>query len=179
MSFETKPAFVSLGDWDDHSRTHPAMKFMEQYTLMFDRRGYNDGPYNDWMTDDSELTKGDGTHFTGGQNCWDASKEVYAPFKEYFHCPYYVVVTELDGGGYEMIGQAHVYGDLAGERQAGEPEKVKDPRHGRMWDVKIPGAFRFQYVKGGKNGWLLKRTDLHVDNMGAGMILVKRGVIKL
>jgi hypothetical protein len=183
-SFTTKPAFTSSGsDWDDSSRQHPAMKFMEEYTLMFDKRGYNSERYSDWMTEDATLTKGDGTSFSGGEACWEASKEVYAPFKEYMHCPYFLVVTPLEGmkeeEGYEMIGQAMVYGDLVGERQEGEPEKVKDPRHGRMWDVKIPGAFRFQYVKGGNNGWKLKKTDLHVDGMGAGMVLVKRGVMKL
>lgn len=154
------------------------MKWMESYTDFFDRKGYNDGPWSDWWTEDHVLYKADGTTVAGAEKAWEAAKEVYAPFSEYTHIPYYLVCHDTDDG-WEMIGQAHLYGNLVGERHEGEAPKVKD-KQGREWDVCIPGAFRFQYVKGkGKHGMALKRTDIHSDSMPAGMTLIKRGVIKL
>jgi hypothetical protein len=99
---------------------------------------------------------------------------VYAPFSDYNHVPYYLVCRDRDYG-WEMIGQAHLYGNLVGERGEGEPPKVTDKRTEKEYDVCVPGAFRFQYVKGkGKNGMALKRTDIHSDALAAGMTLIKR-----
>ena len=134
--------------------------------------------WTDWFTDDMVLTKGDGSVHKG-EAAWEASKEVYNAFAEYFHCPYYLVCTETDDG-WEMLGQAHIFGNLPGPRRDGEPPKVKDRRDGKEWDVCVPGAFRFRYVKGkGKHGMALSRTDLHGDTMPVGMTLIKRGVIQL
>jgi hypothetical protein len=171
-------AFVHADDWNDESRKHTAMKWMEDYARMFDRKGYHQEKWTDWLTEDIVLTKGDNTTHEG-EDAWNAAIAVYAPFTEYFHCPYYLVTTETSDG-WEMLGQAHIYANLAGQRGEGEPPQVKDRRDGKMWDVCIPGAFRFQYVKGkGAHGMALKRIDLHAENLAAVLTLVKRGVIQL
>ena len=36
MSFDTVPAFVHYADWNDTSRKHPAMAWMEAYTNKYD-----------------------------------------------------------------------------------------------------------------------------------------------
>ncbi len=179
MSFPTQPAFVLRGDWNDESRKHPAMKWMEDYTKMFDRKGYNTEKWIDWTTEDNVFTGADGTAYEGGEKAWEGASAVYQPFAEYTHHPYFAIAVKTDYG-YEMLGQAYLYGNLPGERGEGEPPKVTDRRDGKEWDVCIPGAFRFQYVKGkGKYGFALRRTDIHSDSMGAVMTLVKRGVIKM
>ncbi len=178
MSSPTQPAFVMRDDWNDESRNHPAMKWMEDYTRMFDQRGYNQEKWTDWFTEDMVLTKADGSVHKG-EAAWEASKEVYSAFTEYMHLPYFCVTIDTDDG-WEMVGQAHIYGNLPGQRGEGEPPKVKDSRDGKEWEVRIPGAFRFHYVKGkGKHGMALSATDLHGDSMPVGMTLIKRGVIKM
>jgi len=37
MSYKTQPAFVHQGDWDAESDSHPAMKWMHEYTNVFDK----------------------------------------------------------------------------------------------------------------------------------------------
>ena len=178
MSIPIQPAFVMRSDWNDESRKHPAMKFMEDYTRMFDQQAYKDETWTDWMTEDFVLTKADGTVHKGEAG-WNATGEAYNAFTEYINEPYFSTTIETDDG-WEMVGQAHIYGNLPGQRGEGEPPKVKDSRDGKEWDVCIPGAFRFQYVKGkGKHGIALSRTDLHGDSMPVGMTLIKRGVITM
>ena len=58
MSFPTQPAFVHNGSWDDTTRTHPAMEWMERYTKQaIDGRQMDDPSARaKWMTDDREST---------------------------------------------------------------------------------------------------------------------------
>lgn len=152
---------------------------MESYTRMFDRREYKTEPWSDWLTDDAVLMKADGGEVKGGEAAWVANQELFTPFTEYFHIPYYGVFTETDYG-WELIAQAWLFANLPGKRGDDEPPQVTDPRDGKKWDVRVPGAFRFQYAKGkGKTGMAVQRSDLHVDSMPASMILIKRGVMKL
>lgn len=157
MSYPTKSAFVHYGSWDDETRTHPAMKFMEDYTTgIIDTRSW-DTPVADWHTDDFVLNKADGSSAPGSQAAWNALQEVYGPFTANLHHPSYLVCHETEKG-WTMIGQATLYVTLVGPAGADE-KKVKSP-NGKEWDVAIPSAFRFDYVKTEK-GIRLARTDIH------------------
>lgn len=46
------------------------MKFMEDFTRMFDRRGVDTEAWQDWSTSDAVLNKSDGTSFQRGQASW-------------------------------------------------------------------------------------------------------------
>jgi hypothetical protein len=50
MSVPTTPAFVHAGTWDDETRKHPAMKWMEEYTINFNKRGDWDQEESDWVS---------------------------------------------------------------------------------------------------------------------------------
>lgn len=50
MSIPTTPAFIHVGTWDDETRKHPAMKWMEDFTLEFNKRVDWDKDGCDWVS---------------------------------------------------------------------------------------------------------------------------------
>ncbi|KAF3037728.1 hypothetical protein E8E11_005283 [Didymella keratinophila] len=175
MSFPTKPAFVHYGTWDDETRAHPAMKWMEQYTNQVDAKAA-DEVKNNWMAQDHFLVRSTGQKDTGAQASVDALyKEIYAPFAEHAHVPYHLVCYEVDDG-WEMMGLATVYWNLAvpGKQESGE--KVKD-KEGNEWDGAMPGAFNFHYRKEG-GGIRVTKTEIAADPTAAVVGMLKRGMMK-
>lgn len=178
MSVPTQPAFIHVGTWDDETRKHPAMKWMEEFTLNFNKRGDWGQDESDWLSSDTTLVKPDGSSHTGNGLAFKQSKEMYQFFTSEFHEPYFLVTWETKDG-WEMIGQAHLFANLPGEATPQEA-KVKDLQ-GREWDVKIPGGFRFEYVRqdgAPHDGIVLRRTEIMSDSMPAVQLLMARGVIK-
>jgi len=154
------------------------MKWMEEYTLNFNKRGDWSQDECDWFAPDFTLVKPDGSSHTGNAAAFKESKEMYQFFTSELHEPYFLVTWETKDG-WDMIGQAHLYANLPGPPMAQE-QKVKD-LSGNEWDVKIPGAFRFEYVRqqgAPHDGIVLKRTEIMSDSMPAVQILMGRGVIK-
>ena len=179
MSFPTQPAFIHMGTWDDETRKHPAMKWMEDYTLNFNARANWDQKSSDWHTSDFTLVKPDGSVYTEADEAFQQVKDMYSSFTKEFHEPYFLAVWETSEG-YEMLGQAHLFASCPGQPAQGE-RKVRDGQ-GREWDVKIPGAFHFWYVKkqGAAHGdYELRRTEISSDSLPAIQILMKRGVLKM
>ena len=179
MSFPTQPAFVHYGSWDDTTRKHPAMKFMEAYTNWFEENHFKEPAPTAWLTKDTSMVLADGRAFNGADAVWAAQPLTYGPFVQYYHQPYFVICVEIDDG-YEMIGQATVFANLPGE-PTGDEQKAADDK-GRKWDVGVPGAFRFIYKKepGAKNGlgFLLHRTEIMADSGPVVVKMLKRGVMK-
>jgi len=178
MSYST-PAFVSYGTWGPETRKNPAMKWMEDYTVnVIDKQQWS-LPYSEYHADDFSVLKPDGNEVEGGEQAWAAIKELYSPFTEHLHEPFFLSCHETDYG-WEMIGQAMVYANLQGKQAAGE-QKVKDLT-GKEWDIKVPGGFRFQYVKDAKakngGGIVLRMTQIMSDSGPAMMGMMKRGLIK-
>lgn len=104
---------------------------------------------------------------------------MYQFFTSEFHEPYFLATWESEKDTWDMIGQAHMYANLPGQATPQE-KKVKDLQ-GREWDVKIPGAFYFQYTKQSgapHGGMVLKKTEIMSDSMPAVQILMARGVLK-
>lgn len=192
MSFATKPAFVHYGSWDDETRKHPAMKWMyalpfpvrpsshlthprEQYTYKIDAKAV-DEVKKDWMADDHFLIRSTGQKDTGAQASLDALfKEIYAPFSKHAHVPTHLVCYEVDDG-WEMMGLATVYWNLAvpGKQESGE--KVKD-KQGNEWDGAMPGGFNFHYRKEG-GGIRVTKTEIAADPTAAVVGMLKRGMLK-
>ena len=132
----TKPAFVHSGDWSSESDSHPAMKWMHEYTNAFDTGDFK-RVIDDYHTkDEFTFVRSDGrVYHDTGDKLVALMQEVYGGFTAYTHIPYYLSCVENDDG-WEMIGQAHVYANLPGQPAQGEPPKVKD-EHGKEWDVKV------------------------------------------
>lgn len=82
MSFQTQQAFIHNGDWNEETRKHPAMKWMERYTReQVDARTWASGvDPNEWHTSDFALQKSDGTRREGADKANDALGEIYGPF---------------------------------------------------------------------------------------------------
>jgi hypothetical protein len=82
MSFPTQNAFVHTGDWDDETRKHPAMKWMEQYTrTQIDERAFMKGASpNEWHVSDFVLQKSDGTRREGADKTNETLTEIYGLF---------------------------------------------------------------------------------------------------
>jgi len=179
MSLPTHQAYIHSGDWDEETRRHPAMKWMEDYTRNLNAHGGWDKPSSDWHSSDFTLVKSDGSTYTGaGGECFEQVKGMYAPFTKEYHEPSFIVCWETPNGkGWQAIAQAHFFADCQGEAKSGE-KKVKDDQ-GQEWDVKIPGAFNFVYVKkeGAAHGDIeLQRAEIMVDSLPAVQILMARGV---
>jgi hypothetical protein len=170
----TTPAFVHRGTWDETTRKHPAMKWMEAFNKDFDTHG----PSPKWYTADASFQKADGTEFHGREQVMVANKELYGSLTSYFHEPYFVTCNETEDG-YEMLGQAKLFANLPGKPSAGE-RKVKD-KSGKEWDMSIPGAFHFWYVNDEKAenglGIAIKRTEIMSDGSVPMGIMLKRGLI--
>lgn len=83
-----------------------------------------------------------------------------------------------------MIATGLIYGDLIAEGGStkGQVPKVKD-HEGGEWDLKLSGAFRFEFVKdaGGPRepGILLKRVEIMIDSSAIVGRLLKGGVVGL
>jgi hypothetical protein len=177
MSVSTKPAFVHIGNWDEETRKHPAMKWMEAYTNFVDQRNF-DKLYSEWHTEDCEYHKHDGTVVSGGAECWRESEKTFGVFTSFLHRPYFLMCTETDNG-WEMLGQAYLCANIVGEPIAGE-KTVNDPDD-NAWDVVVPSGFHFEYVKDGNamhEGILMKKNETMSDSWPIMYILMRRGLFK-
>ncbi|KAK7184177.1 hypothetical protein DPSP01_001189 [Paraphaeosphaeria sporulosa] len=178
MSFPTTPAFVHAGTWDDETRKHPAMKWMENFTRTFNKREEWDKEESEWLSQDFTFVKPDGKSSTGNAVAFAESKNMYQHFTSEFHEPYFIITWETKDG-WEMIGQAHIFANLRGNATAQE-KKVQD-LSGRDWDIKIPGAFHFWYVKqdgAPHGGILMKKKEVMSDSLPVVQILTTRGVLQ-
>lgn len=202
MSFSTQPAFIHTGSWDDTTRGHPCMKWMycthaidlhslafflvylsnaarrEQYTNAVDAKAWDSEPSSNWMTSDHKLYKSTGELVSGGEaSFFCLSKELYAPFSAHLHDPDLLVCWESDGG-WEMLGVATVYWNLAVPSAAtSTSEKIKD-RTGKEWEGAAPGAFAFKYAKQADGGIKLAKSAIYTDSTKAVVEMMKRGMIK-
>ncbi|KAF3038963.1 hypothetical protein E8E12_001185 [Didymella heteroderae] len=175
MSFQTKPAFVHFGTWDDETRAHPAMKWMEQYTYSFDGKAI-DEVKNNAMSHDHVLIRTTGQKDSGAQASVDALyKEIYAPFAKWSHVPEHLICYEVDDG-WEMMGFATLWWNLAvpGKQESGG--KVKDAQ-GNEWDGANPAAFNFRYRRDGDSIRMCK-TEVAADPSAAMVGMLKRGMMK-
>ena len=125
---------VHSGPWDAETREHPAMKWLEDYTVnCIDSRAF-DKPYSVWHSDDFSLLKTDGTEIKGGKEAWASVGELFAPFTSHLHQPMYACCTETKNG-YEMLAQAWIFANFPGVASA-EEQKHKDAQ-GKEWDMKV------------------------------------------
>jgi len=176
MSFPLTPAFITESAGWDKVRAHPAMQWMEKYTLAFDADQLASSSFSDWHTDDLTYQKGTGEVITGGETAFKACLEVYAPFAAHLHEPAFVIVWETEDG-YEMVGQATLFADL---KVPGGEKKMADLT-GRKWDIGIPGMFRFSYMKvegAPHDGLKMRRNEVFSDSGPAIVEMLKRGMVK-
>jgi len=176
MSYTTKPTFVYNGGWSDETRAHPAMKWMEDYTVnVVDAKNF-DVPSTKYRVADFVLQKSDGTIIQGADPAWEAEKQIYNQFLAHCHEPQGLMCCETEFG-WEMIGQADVYVILPGDAGPGE-KKVKS-KSGKEWDAVMPSAFRFEYVKdvSGPDGIKFSSAKIFSDPLPALSLLLKRGVL--
>lgn len=177
MSVPTQPAFIHVGTWDDETRSHPALKWMEQYTNAFNAREQWDQKSSDWHASKYTLVKPDGSTYTDAEEAFTEVKGLYAPFTKEYHDPTFMVTWETSNG-WEMFGQANLFANCPGDPSEGD-QKIEDPQ-GREWDVKIPGAFHFEYEKneGAAHGGIeMSRAEIMIDPTPAVQILKRRGLL--
>lgn len=103
-----------------------------------------------------------------------AVKEVYAPFSSHVHDPTFLVCWETEKG-YDMIGVANLWFNLAGSK--GDEPKTSG-YGGKDWDGANPSAFKFSYMKGGKDGFQLERTEIYSGPSAVLDTMLKRGILK-
>ena len=101
MSYPTQPAYIHIGDWDAETASHPAMKFMENFTRQaIDARGWESGTQaSEWHTSDFTLYKANSEVFSGAEESWSKGiPGTYAPFKAHLHEPNFLVCWETKEG---------------------------------------------------------------------------------
>jgi hypothetical protein len=116
--------------------------------------------YGSQLTSDFTLVKPDGSTTSGNAAAFKEAKGLYQFCKNELHEPYFLVTWETENG-WAMLGQAYLFANLPGDATA--QEKKAADLSGKEWDVKIPAAFRFEYVKqdgAPHDGILLKRTEI-------------------
>ncbi|MCJ1303633.1 hypothetical protein MMC08_006443 [Hypocenomyce scalaris] len=177
MAYPTVPAFEHYGSWDAETRKHPAMAWMESYTLgIIDAKKFST-PYNYYHGDNFSFQLSNGTIVQGGAAAWEAAAQVYAPFPAHLHEPSYLLATE-SASGWKMLGVANVYFALPGPPSA--EAKVKD-LSGKEWDVVVPSSFHFEYEKSDKakeGGIVLKSTKIYGDTAPVLVRMLKQGLVK-
>jgi len=192
MSFPTQPVFVHTGDWDEESRKHPAVKWMEEYTkTQVDSRVWTDGKVmNDWHTSDFAYQRSDGGRREGVDKVNGALTEVYGPFSAHKHRPTFLLCwyaysllpdkqishkhyRREDGNGWTIFGHAHVYVGFKGVEGT-----ITDP-DGDKWSAVMEAAFRFWYVKdeSGKDGIKIQETRTYADPMPAIGFMLQKGIV--
>ena len=177
-SDSTVKAFTHTGDWDSESQSHPALKWFEPVVRdIFDAHVWST-PYSELYTDDVHLLLPNGTEVHGGKAAWAAVAELFGPMTAQRTVPDHFVIIETDYG-WDAHATGKIYGNLPGDSHPTE-EKVSDgTKDGKDWDVKLIGAFRFQFVKeGGPKGILLKTVQIVADSSPIVMRMVQRGLIK-
>jgi hypothetical protein len=100
MAYPTQPTFIQNGTWDEVTRSHPAMKFMEDYTRnAIDTRAWEkDNSVSDWHTSDFTLYKANGEVFSGQEAWTKGISGLYAPFKSHLHDPNFLACWETKTG---------------------------------------------------------------------------------
>jgi len=173
MSFPTIPAFVHKGDWNSISDSHPAMKWMHEYTNEFDKGNFAD-LWPKYLDSNFTYSKSTGQKFAAGKASWDQVAQDYGVFKSYHHEPYLFVCWESGNGDYETLGDAWVYANLPGDDSAAK--NFTDSK-GQKWEIKVPGGFNFHYKKDG-NSFKLASAATTGDSGPVVVELLKRGVMK-
>lgn len=75
-SLPTKEAFIHTGSWDDETRQHPAMKWMEQYTRdVIDGRAWDISAEDPGHAKNFTLLKSNGETVEGADKAWDVSAQ--------------------------------------------------------------------------------------------------------
>lgn len=173
MSYPTQPVFVHKGSWDDETRLHPVMQWMEDYTHEFDRtRAFATGSPSDWLTSDFSVQLSDGTRITGMKDAIHALTEKYAPFSGgHKHDPTELLTWE-EGDHWCMFGHAKCFIGFEGVAAS-----VKDPQ-GQSWNVVVEATYRFVYVKdeSGTGGYKMRETKIYADPTPAVEFMMKQGI---
>ena len=169
MAFQTEPAFVHHGEFDNASRKHPASKFLEEYRDDFDSRTFDPK----WYAPDYVYIAPDGQKHEGREKAIEALKALYGPLTAHCHEAFYMNATETDYG-YEMVGLATLWANLPGNPAQGETKK--QDKAGKSWDLAGPGAFHFKFEKDGA-GLRLRSTGIMADSGPLVVGMLKRGVL--
>jgi hypothetical protein len=177
MSYPTQQVFIHKGSWDDESRLHPVMKWMETYTYEFDRTQVftKGGSPNDWLTSDFSVTLSDGTRITGMESALQALKEKYAPFSGGQKHDSTELLMWEDGEQWVMFGSAKVYVGFDGVDVAKE---IRDLQ-GEAWHAAIRATYRFVYVReeSKHGGFKMKEAVIYADPMPAIEFMLKQGIV--
>ncbi|KAK5170611.1 uncharacterized protein LTR77_005200 [Saxophila tyrrhenica] len=172
MAYPTVQAFVHYGSWDDETRSHPAMKWMEDYTksVVDSKAWQTDTSPLEHHTPDFHLQRSNGTITQGAEAAWSALAEIYGPFAAHKHDPEFLLTFDVEDG-WRMIGVANVFFKFAGS----DGGAITDPQ-GEKWDGVSPAAFSFRYVKEGE-GIKLKETKIFSDPSPALKLMLQDGAL--
>jgi hypothetical protein len=179
MSLPTTPTFMTsyVTGWEE-ARVHPALAWLEKLTKTFDTRESWSHHWSEWHTDDYTFIAPDGTVTTGGEPAVIATQDDYRVFTAFIHEPVWASAYQAgDDGAWHVVAEAAVFANLPGESRE---KKFKD-RDGKMWDVKVGGMFRFEYVgvEGAvHDGLKMRKLTCFCDTAPIAVEMLKRGLMK-
>lgn len=117
---------------------HPMMRFLREHEKDFDAKDFDNG--KQYYASNFVYVKTNGQSFSGDVAVKQLVED-YALFKEHFHEPIYVVITETEDG-YCLLGHAKLYVNLPVPG-----EKKYEDLQGRKWECLALGAYKFNVVK--------------------------------
>lgn len=138
----TSTVFTHTGVWSAHSRSHPALSFLEKYGSKVDNRDLS-GPSSAFYSPTALFHDKDNTIYNGGERIWAWMHELFAPFERIWHELIAARLIEEQGGGRTVYEEY-----LARFRLIGDPDPVIVPRFFVSVVEKVEG-------RGGRDGWVV------------------------
>lgn len=186
----TLKAFVvqsSKGIYTEQTRQHPALAHFEQSQAFFDgymlhkqRAGFYDfystgftvhTPHGDVLQSALDSSHHDTDHVFA-KVCDQFYADVLEPQKHFFT---HIIALDADFG-YDAWWMGNLFGNVKGQSGAVSENKVKDPE-GFEWDVEIPLAYHFEFVKDDSTplGVKMRYMKIFTDRGLVNDALEKRG----
>ncbi len=94
--------------------------------------------FGKWHTADFIYKNSDGTKYNGFEAAYAAIHQIYSPFASFSYEPSFYNYWETEEG-WEMIGTANMYADLA----VPGDEKTNEDQYGKKGYLGPPGMFHF------------------------------------
>ena len=143
--------FVHHGPWNESSRAHPALKFIEKYVTVVDSCDLSAGP-DDLLAQDVVYHNGDGRDYVNAQPVWEWMKKLFTVFDRIQHTILSATVVTTYTGEYQIIIDS-----------IGTFVLKSDPSHE---EIKVPRLviFTAKKVEGSKHGYLISQGKIFWDS---------------
>jgi len=181
----TTEAFITQGEWNEHTRTHPVVNFFEKYNNFFNTSSQSPAAIAEWFSPDYCYQGQDGKRIEGRDKAWDELREKFKPFKARANHAVFAITVPWESDKSDgkkrwlLMALAEAYLELADGGSGGQ-SKVKD-REGKEWDFGQTQAYRIIVVEdthAKHDGFVIESVEIYGDRLEIFQGMKARGLIK-